>query len=198
MVRLKKRDGRGMYTNDRVSLCTHRNPPPTGCGRYSKDDTSLRTHRRMSALYRNPPPMGCGRYRNPQAVPMKGSLYTLEVLIALSIILIALFVTLRTPPNRPESEIAIIKRTGFDAIDVMNQRNTLREWVDADNESRIETELAGFLPRNVLAEVDVCTTTCSEVNLPPNQTVVGIDYYVAGYKNTYIGKKVRAWYWRRF
>ncbi|MBI2971404.1 MAG: hypothetical protein HYY37_03245 [Candidatus Aenigmarchaeota archaeon] len=128
----------------------------------------------------------------------KGYVYTLEVLIALSLILVTIFLAMKTPPTKPESEISLIKRTGFETLDFLTTRNRLREWVDADNESVIEGELLALLPKNVLAEVQLCTSPCDDSNVPRNQTVIGVDYYVAGYKDKYIGKEVKVWLWRKF
>lgn len=128
----------------------------------------------------------------------KGYIYTLEVLIAISIIFISMVSIFRISPTKPETEISIIKQSGFDALFYLDQRGILRDMVLGDNETGIEEQLKSILPENIQFETDICTMSCDTTNLPINETIIAVDYYTAGYMETYAGKKVRLFLWRKF
>ena len=129
---------------------------------------------------------------------MKGYIYTLEVLIAISIIFISMVSLFRIAPAKPETEISIIKQSGFDALFYLDQSGILREMVLGNNETEIENNLKNILPENIQFETEICRTSCDTTNLPINKTIIAVDYYIGGYKETYSGKKVRLFLWKRF
>ncbi len=151
-----------------------------GCARMNKRSE---THRRQ----------GRQSTRRQSSV---GYVYTLEVLIAVSIILISLVFVFRNPPTKPELEISLMKRQGFEALDYMMQKNGMRELVQNGNESLLEAGLTESLTA-VQFDIDICNYACAETNVPANQTAVALDYYVSGYRDSYFGKKVRLWLWKR-
>lgn len=126
---------------------------------------------------------------------MKGYVYTLEMLIALSFILVTVFAVMREPPGKPDFETGLIKREGFEALDYLNARGSLREWAASGNASALEGELAGVLPKSLAAKALFCTSPC-RMQVPENATVVSVDYYIAGYRDAYLGTKVKLWMWR--
>jgi hypothetical protein len=129
---------------------------------------------------------------------MKGYIYTLEVLIAISIIVISMVSVFKTAPTRPETEISIIKQNSFDALYYLDQEGSLKKMVLEDNETGIEDALKDLLSENIRFELDICSTECELLNLPQKETIVVVDYYVSSYKETYIGKRVRLFVWRKF
>ena len=129
---------------------------------------------------------------------MKGYIYTLEVLIAISIIFISMVSVFRIAPTKPETEISIIKQNGFDALFYLDQEGLLSEMVAKDNETGIENHLKTILPENVRFEIDICSVECDVLNLPVKETIMAVDYYIGGYRETYVGKKVRLFLWRKF
>lgn len=127
----------------------------------------------------------------------KGFIYTLEVLIAVAIILASLVFIFRSSPAKPELDVSIIKTQGMDALSFLDAKGSLRKLVFDDNETEIETQLKAYLPKNIGFEVQLCTSPCSAVNVPVNETVVAVSYYISGYKESYVGKKARLWLWRK-
>lgn len=128
----------------------------------------------------------------------KGYLYTLEVLIATSMITIALVFMFKTPPAKPEIELSIIKKQGFDSMDYLENSGDLRSLAFSSNETQIE-----YLLRNLITgsyEIQICGEgdACLDSNVPGNQTVMVIDYYQSGYKEGYAPKKVRLFLWRKY
>ncbi len=127
---------------------------------------------------------------------MKGYLYTLEVLIAISIIFVSMVMLFRYAPTQPDLGVSILKQQGFEALGYMDDKGTLRELVLMNNETAIEEELNLILLKAVNFETDICSLSCNKTSVPANKTVVAVDYYVSGYKDAYLGKKLRLWLWR--
>lgn len=128
----------------------------------------------------------------------KGYVYTLEVLIAVSIMFISLVLIFRTAPTKPELELSLIKEQGFDALLYLDQKGDLRRMVSENNETGIEYGLKTILPLNVNFETDVCMSNCDDTNVPSNRTIIVVDYYISSYMENYLGKRVRLWLWREF
>ncbi|MCX6818940.1 MAG: hypothetical protein NT129_02975 [Candidatus Aenigmarchaeota archaeon] len=114
----------------------------------------------------------------------KGYIYTLEVMIAISIILISAAFIFGKPPVKPEMELSIIKQQGFNAIEYLDQKDLLRQLNDAE----LENQLSSLLSSNIKLRVNNNTGL-------PNQTVIAVDYYISGYKGTYLGKRIRLFLW---
>lgn len=129
---------------------------------------------------------------------MTGYIYSLEVLIAISIIFIALVFLFRYAPAKPATELSIIKQEGFHVLEYMNNQGALREYVFIDNETEFEKYLAPLLPANLYFETEICSLLCDTENVPNNETVIAVDYYVSGYKDHYLGKKIRLWLWKKY
>ena len=128
----------------------------------------------------------------------KGYLYTLEVLIACSILFITFVYIFRLPPTEPELEISIIKQFGFEALQYLDGKGDLRGLIADGNESVIESQLRGILLGNIHFETEICKTTCDQRNVPVNETIVAMNYYTSGYKGIYEPQKLRLWMWRKY
>jgi hypothetical protein len=126
----------------------------------------------------------------------KGYMYTLEVLLALSLIFVAIVYLFSQPTDKPELEISIIKMQGFQALKYLDEKGVLRKYVSDDDEKGIEKELKDILIKNIKFETEICVTTCSTRNVPSGQAIISVTYYVSGYRNTYDAKKVRLYMWR--
>ncbi len=130
---------------------------------------------------------------------MKGYIYTIEVLLALSLVLVMIVVIFSSTPEQPETSLVIIKQTGYDALHYLDQTGMLREAVNRDAYGEIAGNVTAMMPNNIKSDVAICTSTfCESYKIPVNRTIVAIDYYIAGYEQRYIQKKVRLWLWTRF
>lgn len=125
-----------------------------------------------------------------------GYLYSLEVLVAISIILVAMVFIFRDAPQKPEMELDLIKIQGFQLLEYLDNSNELRNIVVNGNEADIESRLV-LLPKSIGSEAEICREYCNQTNVPGNGSVVSVDYYVSGYKDRYVGKKVKVWLWRK-
>jgi len=125
----------------------------------------------------------------------KGYVYSLEMLIAVSIILVALVLIFREGPKEQQIEVSLLKRYAWESLEYLNYNGSLREYAANDDEGSIENSLSNILPQNVFFELDICKLQCDDTNVPKNETVVTVDYYVSGYRNIFVEKKVKMWVW---
>lgn len=128
----------------------------------------------------------------------KGYVYTLEVLIAVAIILFSLIFILRTPPSKPDFETSLLKSQAFESLEFLDNFGRLKRQAFYDNETRIEQDLVDVMPKVVSYETEICRNSCATLNVPGNETVVSADYYIGSYRNAFIGKKVKLWAWKKF
>jgi hypothetical protein len=126
---------------------------------------------------------------------MKGYLYTLEVLIAVSIVFGAVFLVYRSPPPKPDAQIAMIKQQGFESLRYLDDQGLLRKYVNESNETAIKNSLQNSLTKNIGFEIAICTTSCDTIGVPDNQTIILVDYYISGYRNSFDPKKIRLYLW---
>ena len=126
---------------------------------------------------------------------MKGYLYTVEVLIAISLVMITFVLVFQSVPTKPNLETSLVKQQGYDALKYLDNRGLLRFYVHEDSEADIESQLSQVLVSSIKFEAQVCDYWCNSTNIPASDTVVAVDYYVSGYMDYYSGKKVRLWMW---
>ena len=117
------------------------------------------------------------------------------MLIAVSIILVALVLIFREGPKEQEIEVSLLKRYAWESLEYLNNNGTLREYVANDDEGSLESAVGEILPINVFFEIDICGLQCDDTNVPKNETVISVDYYVSGYRNVFIDKKIKLWAW---
>lgn len=114
---------------------------------------------------------------------MKGYIYTLEVVIAISVIALSMIFIFGSPPVKPELELGLIKHQGFDALEFLDNKGLLRQLNDTD----IEDNLRQLLPGNLQLSLD-------DSDLP-DRTIIVVDYYLANYRESYIGRNIRLYLW---
>lgn len=128
----------------------------------------------------------------------KGFIYTLEVMLAVAIMLATLVLVFSTSPEQAETSLPTIKQTGYDALFYMDQAGDLRYYVSTGALTDIKNELATILPSGIVFDASICRTSCNSTLLPGNRTTVIVDYYVGAYRGQFINKKVRLWMWEKF
>ncbi|HIG97701.1 MAG TPA: hypothetical protein HA230_05155 [Candidatus Aenigmarchaeota archaeon] len=136
--------------------------------------------------------------QQPRLSSSRGYIYTLEVMLAIATIMATLVLVFSTTPEEPETDIAIMKQTGYDILYYMDQTDDLRNAVWRGSISAIDANLTAMLPTNVLFDAAICTTSCVSSSIPANRTIITVDYYVSGYREFFLNKKVRLWMWMQF
>lgn len=130
--------------------------------------------------------------------PGKGYVYTLEVMLATAAILATLVIIFSTVPEEAETNIAVMKQTGYDALFYLDQNDELRDAVSKGSLGAINKNLSKIFPASVDFDTSICTTSCNSTEIPENRTITVVDYYIGGYREIYINKKVRLWIWEKF
>lgn len=128
----------------------------------------------------------------------KGYIYTLEVLVAVSIILITVVLVFNANPEEADTSLPIIKQNAYDALFYLDKSDDLRKIVATEGITQLERNLTALLPSNIMFDAIICTTTCTSLSLPTNRSIITVDYYIGGYREKFINKKVRLWLWPRF
>ncbi|MBI2579541.1 MAG: hypothetical protein HYW27_01430 [Candidatus Aenigmarchaeota archaeon] len=127
----------------------------------------------------------------------KGFVYTLEVLVAVGIVVVVAVAVFRSFPEKTQTDIATLKVQGFHALKYLDDTEVIRKYISGNNESVIENELKAILPSTINFEAEICGTSCSSLNVPENKDVVSIDYYVAGYRSEYLERRIKLWLWKK-
>ena len=127
---------------------------------------------------------------------MRGYLYTLEVLIAFSIMSIILISIYKIPETQPELDISLIKQQGYNALKYLDESGDLKKIMASNDEITLENELSKLISKSIEFETEICRNRCDERNVPKNRTIIVVDYYSSGYR-FYDNKKVRLWLWRK-
>lgn len=129
---------------------------------------------------------------------MKGYVYTIEVMLAIITIIFVLVFIFSRQPAQSESSLSIMKQDGYDAMSYLDQSGELRKMVYRNDLTALHDNISAIIPSTIVFDVALCTAECSSANLPVNRTIVNVDYFVAGYQNSFIGKKVRLWMWQKY
>lgn len=127
---------------------------------------------------------------------MKGYLYTLEMLIAVSLIFGSIIFVFSTPVDKPDIEINMIKQSSFDALKYLDEKGILRKLATGGNSSEIDIILESSIPKSIFFKSVICQPICNIVEIPENQTVILTDYFISGYRTIYMPEKVRLYAWK--
>jgi type II secretory pathway component PulJ len=121
----------------------------------------------------------------------------LEVVIAVSIILVFIanmFLSAQTPKS---SSLELMKRQGYEALEYLDKTGELRYLAYSGNEVVLETRLEELLPSSISLDTDICTTSCTAA-VPASVPVAAVEYYISGYRDAFLIKKVKLWMWSSF
>jgi hypothetical protein len=129
---------------------------------------------------------------------MKGYVYTLEVMLAVAVIMFMIVLIFSSTPEQPETNIALMKQNGYDALQYLDNAGLLQQLVSNNSVRELKSNITALITSNIVFDAAVCQADCTSYNVPRNRTVVTVDYYVSAYKDVYLGKKVRLWMWQLY
>ncbi|MFH0949178.1 MAG: hypothetical protein V1802_01695 [Candidatus Aenigmatarchaeota archaeon] len=129
---------------------------------------------------------------------MKGYVYTIEAFVAVAIIFLSVFFSLQFAGYYPETRSSVIKTRGYNAIEHLDDTGQLRSLVMKGNEKSIEGNITNLIGNEINVTVKICSLVCQQPSLPANTTIVPVEYYISSSSETYIGKKLVAWFWGRY
>jgi hypothetical protein len=118
-------------------------------------------------------------------------------LFAIALVFGSIIFIFNIMPQEKPVNIPMLKKTGYYALEHLDNTDELRQAVYENDRLEISNRLKGILPSNIDIHLDICTTACNSLFVP-NRTVVSIDYYISGYRSTFVNKKLKLWLWEKF
>ena len=125
----------------------------------------------------------------------KGYVYTLEVLLAVSIVFLSMVFAFKMPEFSPDTSSVSLKSRGEEALRNLDTRGTLRSFVIYNDIDALRGNLTDILPQNTGFDVEICRELCEEPALPDEKTIVHIKYYISGDAEEYDISTVHLWLW---
>ncbi len=132
---------------------------------------------------------------------LRGYVYTLEVMLAIALVTGTMIFIFNIIPQTKQSNIVVIKSSAYNALEYLDATDDLRYLIsEHKNTKELSKNLTAVLPVNLDFKIEICSLTevCDTSKVPINRTVVGIDYYISGYRDKFINKKVRLLVWEKF
>ena len=132
---------------------------------------------------------------------LRGYIYTLEVMFAIALVTGTMIFIFNIIPQTKQSNIVVLKTSAYNALEYLDATDEMRYLVaERKNTKELSKNLSAILPVNVDFKVEVCSLAeeCDTKKVPTNRTVVGIDYYISGYRDKFVNKKVRLLVWEKY
>ena len=126
----------------------------------------------------------------------KGYIYTLEVLLAISMIFVTMTSIFRSAPPATGAALSLMKQQGANALAYMDAKGALRNITFNGNEIALKNNLTPLLS-GVGFDAVICEDNCTAIRGMPEKDIVSVSYYVSGYANAYKRKKVILWLWEK-
>ena len=129
---------------------------------------------------------------------MKGQIYTLEVGIAILMILSIVIFLFLNPPTLPEYRIINYKMKAYNGIDALEKTGELRRYVIDNNITVINESLNPFIPGFISREVVIFNETTNLTAKPSIFNLndsVSVSYFLAGDFDDYKPREVRVYMW---
>jgi len=129
---------------------------------------------------------------------MKGQLYTLEVGIAILMILSFVILLFLNPPASPEYNIINYKMKAYNGLETLERTGELRRYVADNNATAINESLNPYIP-NFLSRAVVIFNETTNLTTKPSLTdvndSVSVSYFLAGDFDDYKPRDVRVYLW---
>jgi len=118
---------------------------------------------------------------------VKAYLYTIELMITLSIVFLIITFVFNAPSFRPDFGKNVIKKSIINSAEYMYYNDELRKFMENNNESLVEARIIQMVPDTITIEV---SDNCDTANLPQFLDVYRVKYYIAGYQERYFFKRI--------
>lgn len=124
----------------------------------------------------------------------KGYIYTLEVLMAVSIIFLTMVFVFKMPKLTPDTSSLLLKQKTEDSLKVLDSDGILRKLVSENNEESLRGNLTSLFQPGIGFESRICRSYCEAPLLPDGKTVTHVVYYLTGHEE-YDYASVHVWLW---
>jgi len=129
---------------------------------------------------------------------MKGQLYTLEVGIAILMILSIVIFLFMNPPSTPEYSIINYKMNAYTGLEALEQTGELRRYVADNNATAIDDSLGPYIPNFLNRTVVIFNETTNLTTKPSLSDInnsISVSYFLAGDFDDYKPRDVRVYMW---
>lgn len=129
---------------------------------------------------------------------MKGQLYTLEVGIAILMILSIVIFLFMNPPASPEYNIINYKMNAYTGLETLERTGELRRYVADNNATAINESLDPYIP-NFLSRAVVIFNDTTNLTAKPSLSgineSISVSYFLTGDFDDYKPRDVRVYMW---
>lgn len=125
---------------------------------------------------------------------MKGILKTFEVIIGLTMILIAFIALFTGQQALPEFNTIAWKAAGLNALQALDYSNLLRFDAMNNSTAAIESRLTGYLPSNLNYLVQVCGNNCTSPTITAKRSTTA-NYIISGDANNSTASEIILYVW---
>jgi len=129
---------------------------------------------------------------------MKGQLYTLEVGIAILMILSFVIFLFLNPPTSPEYNIINYKMKAYNGLETLERTGELRRYITDNNATAINESLGPYIPNFLSRAVVIFNETTNLTTKPSLSNIsdsISVSYFLAGDFDDYNPKDVRVYMW---
>jgi hypothetical protein len=129
---------------------------------------------------------------------MKGQIYTLEVGIAILMILVIVVFLFLNPPASPEYSVANYKMNAYTGLETLEKTGELRRYVADSNATAINESLNSYIPKFLGRAVVIFNDTANLTAKPSLNNVndsISVSYFLAGDFDDYKPREVTVYIW---
>lgn len=114
----------------------------------------------------------------------KGISYSLEALIAISIVVTSLIFVFSGLAAPQRAGLAFAEENAFSCLRSLDAEGKLRPDASASNTNNINNNVRGCVRGSFNHTTQVCKGTCTSVTIDRDKDTVSAKYYLAGYNST--------------
>jgi len=129
---------------------------------------------------------------------MKGQLYTLEVGIAILMMLSIIIFLFLNPPTSPEYSVINYKMKAYNGLETLERTGELRRYVADNNATAVNESLDPYIPSFLSRSVAIFNGTSNLTTKPSLTDVndsISVSYFLAGDFDDYNPRDVRVYMW---
>lgn len=126
---------------------------------------------------------------------MKGTLYILEAVIAILMMISTLILILQKPPQSMELSKANYKLDAYNALKILDSSSDLREKVLENNSTGIVSDLSPYIKINYNVAIFNKTTNLTATPTISANDVITVSYFFAGDVGNYTSRELKVYLW---
>lgn len=126
---------------------------------------------------------------------MKGTLYVLEAVIAVLMLVSTLVIILQKPPQSIELSRANYKLETYNALHILETTSDLRKKVLDNNSSGIKQDLSRYISISYDVAIFNKTTNLTKIPTIEAKDIITVGYFLAGDVGNYNPRELKVYLW---